>query len=222
MIELDSSQTPNWWKRRRLHTAMDSTNNNFYTNKENIRDNRTTVPLLQRRNDDVFEITNDSVASVRNRLQTMERQESLLNPLEALSQTYIVLSPKRGCSKWRSWEQYKLHYVYGVYLDNDGMMLGEKRFYMENNDNIIIDGVRYVGTPGQLILKKFPDNAIYTKDDMQKYKSMLLMTNAHRRNHRAHGQMLSKKGYKYKHIIAPLLSIEPQKRSGRGRPRLWY
>ena len=87
------------------------------------------------------------------------------------------------------------------------MRLGNKRFDMDNSDNIIIDGVRYIDTPGlyQLIFKRIPDDVIYTEEDKQKYKSMLLATNAHRRNHAEHGRLLSNKGYKYKYVIAPLM-----------------
>jgi len=71
--------------------------------------------------------------------------------------------------------------MYSVYLDKDGMMFG-KRFDVDKVDNIIIDGVRYVSTPGlyELIFKRVPDDVICTEDDKQKYKSMLLTTNAHR------------------------------------------
>jgi len=73
----------------------------------------------------------------------------------------------------------------------------------------------------ELIFKRISDDGpiIYTEDDKQKYKSMLLTTNAHRYNHDAHDRLRGNKGYKYKHIIAPLMSIEPKKKSGRGLPR---
>ena len=101
-------------------------------------------------------------------------------------------------------------------------MFGSKRFDVDNSDNIIVDGVRYIGTPGlyELIFKKMPDDDEYTEDDMRKYKNMLITTNAHRRNHSEHGQLRSNRGYKYKYVIAPLLQIEPgKKKSGRGLPR---
>ena len=52
---------------------------------------------------------------------------------------------------------------------------------MDEADNIIIDSVRYAGTPDfyELIFKRIPDDALYTEDDMHKYKSMLV-TNAHK------------------------------------------
>ena len=176
---------------------------------------RTVQPTMSElfASDDVFETTDDSlVTSVRNQLQTREGRETLRNQLGPLSQKYIeaVLSDDRpsGIDK-----------VYGVYLNKDGMMFGNKRFDVDNADNIIIDGVRYAGTPGlyELIFKRLPDDVIYTEDDMQKYKSMLLRTSAHKRNHDMHGRLLSNRGYKYKEIIAKLIPIVPKtKKSGMG------
>jgi len=37
-------------------------------------------------------------------------------------------------------------YVYGIYLHKDGLMFGNKLFDVDDSDNIIIDGVRYIGT----------------------------------------------------------------------------
>jgi len=53
--------------------------------------------------------------------------------------------------------------VYGVYLDKDRMMFGSKRFDVDNANNIIIDGVRYVNVPDlyELIFKRIPDDVIY-------------------------------------------------------------
>ena len=60
--------------------------------------------------------------------------------------------------------------MYGIYLHKDGLMFDNKRFDMDDADNIIID-VRYVRTPGiyELIFKRIPDDALYTKNDMHKY-----------------------------------------------------
>ena len=99
-----------------------------------------------------------------------------------------------------------IDYVYGVYFDNSGSMLGDKAFDIDKDDNIIIDGVKYRGTAGlyELIFKRIPDDTVCTDADKQIYKSILL-TNAHRRDHVAKKPPLSNKGYKYKHVIAPLL-----------------
>ena len=79
----------------------------------------------------------------------------------------------------------------------------------------------YIGTPDfyELIFKRTSDNFLYTKDDMNKYKSMLLATKAHK--HQSQGRLLSNRGYKYKYVIAPLMSITPKKqkkKSGKGLP----
>jgi len=103
-------------------------------------------------------------------------------------------------------------------------MFGNKHFDMDDADNIIIDGVRYVSTPGlcELIFKRIPDDLLYTEDDMNKYKSMLLAMNAHKHKHQSQGRLLSNRGYKYKYVITPLMSItskKQKKKSGKGLPQ---
>jgi len=67
-------------------------------------------------------------------------------------------------------------------------MFGNKRFDVDDADNIII-GVRYIGTLDlyELIFKRIPDDLLYTEDDMNKYKSMLL-ANAHKHKHQSQGR----------------------------------
>ena len=62
--------------------------------------------------------------------------------------------------------------VYSVYFDENGTMLGNKKFDVDTDDTIIIDGVRYKGTPSlyELIFKKILNDAIYTENDKQTYK----------------------------------------------------
>ncbi|KYM93941.1 hypothetical protein ALC62_15448 [Cyphomyrmex costatus] len=108
--------------------------------------------------------------------------------------------------------------VYGAYLDKDGLMLGSKRFDVDNEDNIIIDGVRHAGTPGlyELIFKRIPDDTLQTEQDMRVYKSLLQATNAHRHKHHPLGRVLANRGYKYRNIIKPLAT--PKKKSGKEVP----
>jgi len=70
---------------------------------------------------------------------------------------------------------------------------------VDKTDNIIIDGVRYVGTPGlyELIFKRVLNDGICT-EDKQKYKSMLLTTNAHRYNY---DRIRGNRRYKHKYQI---------------------
>ena len=57
-----------------------------------------------------------------------------------------------------------IDYVYDVYLHKDGLIFGNKRFDVNDADNIITDIVRYVGTSALYELI-FPDDAFYTEDD---------------------------------------------------------
>ncbi|KYN22401.1 hypothetical protein ALC57_05213 [Trachymyrmex cornetzi] len=146
-----------------------------------------------------------------------EGREALRAGLCPLSQNYVeaVLSG----NKWKS----GIDYVYGVYLHRVGLTFSNKRFDVHDADNIIIDDVRYAGISGlyELIFKRIQDDLLYTEDDMKKYKSILLATNEHKHKHQAQGRLLSNRGYKYKHIIAPLMSITPKKqskKSGKGLP----
>ncbi|KMQ89471.1 hypothetical protein RF55_10898 [Lasius niger] len=107
--------------------------------------------------------------------------------------------------------------VYGVYLGDDGTMLGDKRFDVDVDDAIIVGDVRYVGTPGlyELIFKRIPDDLVYTENDKLTYRNILLKTNAHKRDHKATMPVLGNKGHKYKYVIAPLL--QSVKKVGAGR-----
>ena len=58
----------------------------------------------------------------------------------------------------------------------------------------------------KLIFMKFSNESICTDDDVQTYRSILLMTNAHRRGHSSSNQVMDSKAYKYKNIIASLVS----------------
>ncbi|XP_067212825.1 uncharacterized protein [Linepithema humile] len=152
--------------------------------------------------ENVFETTDPSFAtSVRQTMQMSDGREALYGQMGPLGQKYIgeLLSgdKKRGIDN-----------VYGVYFNDAGTFLGDKTFDIDRDDNLIVDGVKYAGTPGmfELIFKRLPDDTLCTETDKQKYKSILLATNAYRRGHNAHLPVLGNKGYKYKHIITPLIS----------------
>jgi len=86
--------------------------------------------------DNVFETTEDSLATkVQNRLQTSKGREALQADLGPLSQKYIEAILRGTRDKQKS----DVDYVYGIYLHKDGLMFGNKRFDMDDADNIIID-----------------------------------------------------------------------------------
>ena len=138
------------------------------------------VPTIESLNN-IFETTEDSLATkVQNRLQTSEGREADLGPL---GQKYVEAVLRGTRDKQKS----DVDYVY-VYLHKDELMFGNKRFDVNDANNIIIDGVRYVGIGDfyELIFKRIPDDLLYMEDDMNKYKSMLVMI-AHKHKHQSQG-----------------------------------
>ena len=202
----DITSTPKRFKRRQMqHSSNASTSTPIQdVQPKQILHDKTFV-------EEIFETSPESlIKSVQQSLQTVDGQNLLRTRLGPLSQKYMmaILSQDKN---------YKMDCVYGVKFTDKGMILGDKNFDVDKNDNIIINGTKYAGTTGlyELIFKRLPDDMIYTDDDLQKYKSILLMTNAHRRNGDVNQPMLGNKGFKYKHIIAPLFT---NKKFGRGIP----
>ena len=67
---------------------------------------------------------------------------------------------------------------FGIYPDaNNKLKIGSK-FLKFEGDNIIIDGVKYIGTPGlwELIVSKEPREGKYTEDDYINYANLLIQT----------------------------------------------
>src|SRR5215469_4244392 len=199
-------------KRKRLNTSFDEsfiTSTPVKSMSEQMETalysfNETLKPeILQPRKD------NSEVANKP--LITSEGQEELQTHYGPLGQKYVefIITGEKAVDN-----------VYGVYYGHDGLMLGAERFDLDTNDDIILDKKRYAGTPGlyELIFKKFPDESTYTSIDMENYKNMLLVTNAHRRNHSIDYPIMGNRGYKYKKIIAPLLS--DKRKVGTGIPRV--
>jgi hypothetical protein len=96
---------------------------------------------------------------------------------------------------------------YGVRIDGDSWMIGDKQIEIDGND-IIINNVRYNGTRGlyELIFMNSPNSYIYTQDDLNNYDAILKDTNVYRVNFSERGKKRSNRGHKYLHIIAPLIN----------------
>ncbi|XP_070527153.1 uncharacterized protein [Cardiocondyla obscurior] len=152
--------------------------------------------------DEIFNSVNTEqlVTSIRQQLQTADGWKILQTHYGPLRQKYLgaVLSGKKSVN---------IDSVYGVYFNDSGTMIGSKRIELDKNDDIFIDGKKYPGTVGlyELIFMKFSNESSYTDIDKQYYKSILLSTNAHKRDYSEQNQVKSNKGHKYKSIIAPLL-----------------
>lgn len=106
--------------------------------------------------------------------------------------------------------------VFGVHFVGEKLVIGDSEFDVDENDKLLIKGVNYAGTRGifELIFKKIPDEDLITDADRHKYRQILLSTNAYKRNYSSSAPNMGNRGYKYKHVIAPLLF--PNRVSGKG------
>jgi hypothetical protein len=161
----------------------------------------TETPKVTARKKLNFDDESSLETSVREAVQTREGREALFGQLGPLGRKYIGQLLGDG-------DVTAIDDVYGVYFAEDGTKLGDKKFDIDRDDSIIIDKVRYTGTPGlyELIFKKIPDEIVYTEDDKQQYKNILLATNAYRRDYNASNPIRGNRGYKYRNVIGPLVS----------------
>lgn len=96
---------------------------------------------------------------------------------------------------------------YGVRYDvgTGGLMIGDSNLSIDGSD-IIVKNKRYRGTIGlyELLFKKNPHK--YNLNDVDRYKQIVLKTNAHKRYYKPTQQVDGSKLKKYKKIIAPMVS----------------
>lgn len=93
----------------------------------------------------------------------------------------------------------------GPHIDpgTNSLRLGRSVLEIDGKD-IVVDGIRYKGTPGlyELIFKSEPLG--YNKEDGDRYRDILNRTSVHRRNYDPNQQIKGNKGRKYVHVIKPL------------------
>ena len=94
--------------------------------------------------------------------------------------------------------------AFGLYVQEKQFKIGNKEVNIEDND-INVDDIIFEGTPGfwELITSKNPEN--YTGEDLDKYRQLLLLTNAvYRDNNPDNNNPKSSKSPKWKNIIKPI------------------
>lgn len=98
---------------------------------------------------------------------------------------------------------------FGVRVERGKLMLGSAAITI-NDEYIMVAGRKYRNTSGlkELLLRKDIDLSLVTESDMLHYKSMLLDTNAHRRDNDPSKPIKSNKGQKYLQVIKPLFKLQ--------------
>lgn len=116
----------------------------------------------------------------------------------------------------------KNYHVYGVRLSDTGLMVGNSPVSIEPNDNIKIRGKRYKATRGlfELLFKKQPVK--YSNRDLNTYKSILKLTNAHKKNYATGSPIYRNKSKKYKEIVEKLFPPRHAKSVGKGMSMLRF
>ena len=122
------------------------------------------------------------------------------------------------------WNKENLDLDFGLNTQNEErkFKFGDKEVKFDGND-IVVEGERFVGTPGfwALIISKNPSPGDYTDDDKKNYKNLLIKTNAifqgnNPENTRAKGNY---RGNKWKEVINPIwqeIKPKPTRKGGKG------
>lgn len=108
---------------------------------------------------------------------------------------------------------------YGVRRVGNDFKIGDSQLLMTSDDDVIINNNQYKITPGlaQLLFLNSPNKKEYTVEDLQNYKTILLNTNAHKKNYLPLEQTRKNNSYKYRNIIK---YIESQPVTGKGGSNL--
>ena len=90
---------------------------------------------------------------------------------------------------------------YGIYAEDGKFKIGDKFITIEK-DNIIINDIPFIGTPGlwELVTLKNPKK--YVEDDLKKYRKLVILTNtAYQNNNPDQNKPKSSKSNKWKYLI---------------------
>ena len=122
-----------------------------------------------------------------------------------------VLSRKYVLKMLQSTLPNRNYHVYGARLEGDGLMIGDSKLDVDEQDNIIINGIKYKGTNGlfELIFKTKPFN--YTARDLAAFKNICENTNVHRKGYKPSSPIHRNTSEKYKNVISELFPTNLEK-----------
>lgn len=109
------------------------------------------------------------------------------------------------------------YHIYGARVENDGLMIGDSLLTTDDEDNIIIKGKSYKGTPGlfELVFRNSPQK--YNTRDLNTFKSILKLTNAHKKDYSVGSVIYRNKSKKYNEIISKLFPPHSRKHQSTGK-----
>lgn len=108
------------------------------------------------------------------------------------------------------------YHVFGARLEKDGIHIGDSFISINERDQINIKEENFKGTVGlfELLFELNPKK--YSKNDLNNFKQICLLTNLHRKGYSQNTPIHRNKSNKYKNIISRLFSTKRGKRRGKG------
>jgi hypothetical protein len=103
---------------------------------------------------------------------------------------------------------------YGPRYDESGkiLMIGDKAVKFDTDGTIVINDTRFRPSEGlyELLFKRLPNSDVYTADDLNVYKRILIATNAHKKGYNFYNQIRRDNSLKYRHVIKDLFPVVKQ------------
>lgn len=95
--------------------------------------------------------------------------------------------------------------TYGIRRKGNNLSLGDSKIQFEN-DYIKVQNTKFSVTPGliELLYKKHPNRERITAEDMENYRQMLNITNAHKLRYKPDEKIRKSNSRKYTEFIAPM------------------
>ena len=128
----------------------------------------------------------------------------VFSSIELKASDIMNLGPLAVNALLQAFTKKNIDLAFGLYAQEGKFKIGNKEVNIEDND-INVDDIIFEGTPGfwELITSKNPEN--YTGEDLNKYRQLLLLTNAvYRDNNPDNNNPKSSKSPKWKNIIKPI------------------
>jgi len=133
--------------------------------------------------------------------------EQFENPL---TRKYMTMFIKDAGGRQRT-----IDHDYGPRFDKSGqtLMVGDKELEFDTDGTIVINDERFKPSEGlyELLFKRIPDSDVYTPEDLNTYKHILMATNAHKKGYDVRNQIRRDSSLKYRHVIKDLFPAKQGK-----------
>src|SRR5436190_14586917 len=106
------------------------------------------------------------------------------------------------------------YHTYGARLENNGLMIGNAKLEIDDQDNLLIKRKRYPGSRGLFELIFKPKPVTFTQKDLKTYKVICKSTNLHKKQYSPSGAIHRNSSVKYKKIISTLFPSKHARGSG--------